>query len=144
MVSITADNKEVLITISEFDGGYTFTFANSGYLYSEQFPEEALNEFLTAKSIDSTVPALPADGYLYLTTLDSLIYYDNFEIKAKGNNVDACLNALRDTYDVPSQQTDYGYECTSNDLKIEIDVIYYEEENVTYATIYSYDDLMVY
>lgn len=135
---------------------YTFTYEDeelnmlfaepSNIFASEQFPTDALNAFLEVREVeDVEVPVLAIEEgelYYYSTTLDSDEYYDNFSIEVNGNYEIAWTTTLSNNgYDVPDEpDEEYGYECFDETGTIEIDILYNEESDVTYATVYIYMD----
>lgn len=126
----------------------TFDGPSSTYIYDTWAAvAEDYNSFKTAKGLTFDLPELTVgEGETYRVNkiLDDEEYFDQFGIVAKGNKVEAWLGILRTAgFDIPTEpDEEYGYECVHSTGEVEIDVAYDEEDDITYATLYKYADLL--
>lgn len=109
-------------------------------------------DFLESRGV--TIENIP---YIDKVNDDKVLYTDSYEgdeeyaayysFVLEGDVVEVALSALKtDEWDVPTDQTEYGYECLNKEETVEIDILYLEVADGevpagTSFSVYAYDDL---
>ena len=70
------------------------------------------------------------------------MYYANYQIVLDGDFETEILALLEaDGYNIPATAMQWGYECVDATGEVEIDVLYDEEYEFTFVTVYATADL---